>query len=59
MPYVGFSLPEGNNWANYNASPKLGLLLGWHVTERLSLNIEGDLDYVRWDSGRRTTNDAE
>ena len=60
MLHVGLSLPEGNYWANYNASPKLGVLLGWQVSERLSLNVEGDLEYVRWDSGiPRTTNDAE
>jgi hypothetical protein len=61
MPYVGFSLPVGNSSRDYNPGPRLGGLLGWHVTERLSLNVEGDLDYVRLDSGSgpRTTNDAD
>lgn len=59
MPYVGFSLPVGDNWAGYNPGPRFGGLLGWQVTERLSLSLEGDLDYARRDSGERTTNDAE
>jgi hypothetical protein len=59
MPYVGFSLPAGDTWAGFNPSPRLGGLLGWHITERLSLNVEVALDYARLDSGPRTTNDAE
>jgi hypothetical protein len=59
MAYVGLSLAAGASWPAYNPSPRFGGLLGWRVTEMLSLNIEGDLDYVRLYSGPRITNDAE
>jgi hypothetical protein len=48
VPYLGFSLPVGDGWAGYEGSPRFGALLGWHATERLSLNGECDVDYVRW-----------
>jgi hypothetical protein len=47
VPYLGFSLPAGDRWAGYEASPRFGALLGWQATERLSLNGECDVDYVR------------
>lgn len=47
MPYLGFTLPVGHGWAGYKASPRFGALLGWQVTERLSINGECDVDYVR------------
>ena len=47
MPYLGFTLPVGDGWAGFNASPRFGALLGWHATDRLSLNGECDVDYVR------------
>ncbi|HEX7598406.1 MAG TPA: hypothetical protein VF518_09335 [Polyangia bacterium] len=47
VPYLGFSLPVGDGWARYQGSPRFGALLGWHATERLSLNGECDVDYVR------------
>ena len=47
VPYLGFTLPVGDGWAGFNASPRFGTLLGWHATERLSLNGECDVDYVR------------
>jgi len=47
MPYLGFSLPVGDDWAGYKASSRFGALLGWHATERLSLNVECDVDHVR------------
>ena len=37
VPYLGFSLPVGDGWAGYKASPRFGALLGWHATERLCL----------------------
>ncbi len=49
VPYLGFTLPVGNGWAGYKGSPRFGALLGWHATERLSLNGECDVDYVRSD----------
>jgi hypothetical protein len=55
MPYFGFSRPVGDRWAGFNSSPRLGAVLGWHVTERLSLNGECDIDYVRPDYTRITT----
>lgn len=47
LPYLGFSSAAGDDWAGYDASPRLGLLFGWQASARLSLNIEGDIDYVR------------
>ena len=47
VPYLGFTLPVGDGWAGFNASPRFGALLGWHATEKLSLNGECDVDYVR------------
>jgi hypothetical protein len=47
LPYVGFSLPAGVDWAGFKVSPRLGALLGWHASRRLSLNAECDVDYVR------------
>jgi len=49
VPYLGFTLPVGDGWAGYKASPRFGALLGWHATERLSLNGECDVDYARSD----------
>lgn len=47
VPYLGFTLPVSDGWAGFNASPRFGALLGWHATEKLSLNGECDVDYVR------------
>ena len=47
VPYLGFTLPVGDGWAGFDASPRFGALLGWHATEKLSLNGECDVDYVR------------
>ena len=47
VPYLGFTLPVGDGWAGYKASSRFGALLGWHATERLSLNGECDVDHVR------------
>ena len=47
LPYLGFTLPVGDGWAGYKASPRFGAMLGWHATDRLSLNGECDVDYVR------------
>jgi hypothetical protein len=49
VPDLGFSLPVGDGGAGYKASPRFGALLGWHATERLSLNGECDVDYARSD----------
>jgi hypothetical protein len=46
--YFGFAIPTGSDWAS---GPRVGALLGWHVVERLSLNIEGRVDYVRANLG--------
>jgi hypothetical protein len=46
MPYIGFTLPVGHGFAGYSASPRFGALLGIEVTERLSFNVESDVDYV-------------
>jgi hypothetical protein len=47
VSYLGFTLPVGDGWAGFNTSPRVGALLGWHATDRLSLNGEFDVDYVR------------
>jgi hypothetical protein len=47
VPYLGFTLPVGHGWAGYKVSPRFGALLGWHATDRLSVNAECDVDYVR------------
>lgn len=49
VPYLGLTLPVGDGWAGFNAGPRFGALLGWHATDRLSLNGECDLDYARPD----------
>jgi hypothetical protein len=51
MPYLGFTLPVGDGWAGFNASPRFGALIGWHATDRLSLNGECNVDYVRTNVG--------
>jgi hypothetical protein len=47
VPYLGLSLPVGDGWAGFKGSPRFGAFLGWHATERLSINGEFDVDYVR------------
>jgi len=51
LPYLGFTLPVGDGWGGYNASPRFGGMLGWQATDRLSLNGECDVDYARPDPG--------
>jgi hypothetical protein len=51
LPYLGFTLPVGEGWAGYGVSMRFGALLGWHVTDRLSLNGECDVEHVRPDLG--------
>jgi hypothetical protein len=51
LPYLGLSLPVGDGWAGFNASPRFGALLGWRATDRLSVNAECDVDYARLETG--------
>lgn len=55
MPYLGFTLPVVDGWAGFNPSPRFGAVFGWHATERVSLNGECDVDYVRPDHARLET----
>ncbi|MGD0837127.1 MAG: hypothetical protein ABSB49_10850 [Polyangia bacterium] len=49
LPYLGLSLPVGD--ASFNVSPRFGALLGWRASDRLSLNVECDVDYGRLETG--------
>ncbi len=51
VPYLGFTLPVGDGWAAYNGSPRFGAVLGWHVTDEVSVNGECDVDYARFEPG--------
>ena len=58
VPYLGVTVPMGDGWEAYNASPRFGALLGWRATDRLSINAECDVDYVRTDLYVRADSNA-
>ena len=49
-PYLGFNLPMGSTLDNYSLGFRLGALLGWHVTPRISLNGECSMDLMDADT---------
>jgi hypothetical protein len=50
IPYVGLNVPIGDLAQRYGAGPRFGLLAGWHIRPRISLNAEATFDFMDADS---------
>lgn len=50
IPYVGLNVPVGDLAQRYGAGPRLGVLAGWRIRPRISLNAEATFDFMDADS---------
>jgi hypothetical protein len=50
IPYVGLNVPVGDLAERYGTGPRFGVLAGWHLRPRISLNAEATLDFMDADS---------
>ena len=50
LPYLGFNLPVGSLADDYSAGFRFGVLAGWHVRPRLSINGEVAVDLMDADA---------
>jgi hypothetical protein len=50
IPYLGLNVPVGDIAQRYGTGPRLGVLAGWHLRPRISLNAEATFDFMDADS---------
>lgn len=50
IPYLGLNVPVGDIAQRYGTGPRLGVLAGWHLRPRISLNAEATFDLMDADS---------